>query len=250
MEFGKEYFEHCKNHHNFDMMQKGGWQKYYVIYITSLFNLKKAKCLDFGCAMGAQTSAFVDYNIDMVGVDVSDFYIENSPFENLKGRLFSYTDKLPFEDNTFDFIHSSQVIEHIPEDKMDSVLSELKRVLKPNGLIFLATCGKEDPSHEGNDPTHVNTKSSEEWIECLTKHFDDRSNTFRDQWEDQEMYQDYKWVQFVMSKKEELPFAEQESNIGEPVKQVVEDIEIADPIIPSTLNTTQDIQKKRGRKRK
>lgn len=43
---------------------------------------------------------------------------------------------IPFEDNTFDMIMASAVLEHIPDDK--KAMSELYRVLKPNtGVAFL-----------------------------------------------------------------------------------------------------------------
>jgi len=42
--------------------------------------------------------------------------------------------KLPFADNHFDGIFSNSIIHHIP--KPIQVMREVKRVLKPNGLIF------------------------------------------------------------------------------------------------------------------
>ncbi|WP_208022073.1 class I SAM-dependent methyltransferase [Pseudomaricurvus hydrocarbonicus] len=42
---------------------------------------------------------------------------------------------LPFDDNSYDFIFASHVLEHIPDD--DKAISEINRVLKPNGIAFL-----------------------------------------------------------------------------------------------------------------
>ena len=42
--------------------------------------------------------------------------------------------KLPFPDDYFDGVFSNSVIHHIPEPI--EVMLEVKRVLKPNGLIF------------------------------------------------------------------------------------------------------------------
>ena len=41
--------------------------------------------------------------------------------------------KLPFPDNCFDEIYSSHVLEHFSPSQLDSLLSELYRVLSPNG---------------------------------------------------------------------------------------------------------------------
>jgi ubiquinone/menaquinone biosynthesis C-methylase UbiE len=42
---------------------------------------------------------------------------------------------LPFRDGTYDFVFASHVLEHIPDDHR--AISEIRRVLKPNGLAVL-----------------------------------------------------------------------------------------------------------------
>ena len=42
---------------------------------------------------------------------------------------------MPFPDNNFDIVTANAVIEHIAQEDLDVVMSELKRVLKPNGLL-------------------------------------------------------------------------------------------------------------------
>lgn len=42
---------------------------------------------------------------------------------------------LPFEDNKFEYIYARHILEHIHKEKFLFVLSELIRVLKPNGII-------------------------------------------------------------------------------------------------------------------
>lgn len=43
--------------------------------------------------------------------------------------------KLPFEDGKYDFVFASHVLEHIKNDNI--ALSEIRRVLKPNGIAIL-----------------------------------------------------------------------------------------------------------------
>lgn len=43
--------------------------------------------------------------------------------------------KLPFEDNFYDFVFASHVLEHIKDD--ERALSEIRRILKPNGIAVL-----------------------------------------------------------------------------------------------------------------
>ena len=43
--------------------------------------------------------------------------------------------KLPFEDQTYDFVFASHVLEHIPND--ERAISEIRRILRPNGIAIL-----------------------------------------------------------------------------------------------------------------
>jgi SAM-dependent methyltransferase len=43
--------------------------------------------------------------------------------------------KLPFEDHSYDFVFASHVLEHIPDD--EKAISEIRRILKPNGIAIL-----------------------------------------------------------------------------------------------------------------
>ena len=42
---------------------------------------------------------------------------------------------IPFDDNSYDFIYASHVLEHIPDDK--KALREIYRILKPSGIAIL-----------------------------------------------------------------------------------------------------------------
>jgi SAM-dependent methyltransferase len=43
--------------------------------------------------------------------------------------------QLPFDDATYDFVFASHVLEHIPND--EKAISEIRRILKPNGIAIL-----------------------------------------------------------------------------------------------------------------
>ena len=43
--------------------------------------------------------------------------------------------KLQFEDQSYDFVFASHVLEHIPND--EKAISEIRRILKPNGIAIL-----------------------------------------------------------------------------------------------------------------
>ena len=59
---------------------------------------------------------------------------------------------LPFQDNTFDLIYASHVLEHIKG--FDKLMTDLHRILKPNGIIRIKV--PYGQSYIAKHPYHVN----------------------------------------------------------------------------------------------
>jgi len=55
---------------------------------------------------------------------------------------------LPFEDNVFDAVYCSQVLEHINFDSVDRFLGEIRRVLKYNGIVRIVVPDLENIAKE------------------------------------------------------------------------------------------------------
>ena len=53
---------------------------------------------------------------------------------------------VPCDDNQFDLVVCTECIEHVLDEHIDVMLSELKRILKPNGIILFTTPNEEDMS--------------------------------------------------------------------------------------------------------
>ena len=64
---------------------------------------------------------------------------------NTDADFFYNGDYFPFDDNSFDCLVCFQVMEHV--DNVDLFLAEIKRVLKPDGLL-LASAPFMWPEHE------------------------------------------------------------------------------------------------------
>ncbi len=79
--------------------------------------------LDAGCGSGIVTNTLVD-QWDVMGCDISQTALAQV---NAPTVLADLTD-LPFEDNQFDLVLSSDVIEHIPDDVYRSAIDEIARV--------------------------------------------------------------------------------------------------------------------------
>jgi len=101
---------------------------------------KNVSLLDFGCGKGFLLSkiALLNPNLKLVGVDVSKTAITTIKNTFPSGNFLHIAEngKIPFKDNAFDFIVAADVLEHIYDTT--NALSELTRVLKPNGRIFIS----------------------------------------------------------------------------------------------------------------
>jgi SAM-dependent methyltransferase len=86
--------------------------------------------MDFGCAESPYRSCLPAETV--VGVDVPQ-----SGHDHAEGRIDVFYDgrHLPFADNSFDNILSSEVFEHI--FNLPEILKELNRVLAPGGRLVL-----------------------------------------------------------------------------------------------------------------
>ena len=80
-------------------------------------------------------------------------YHGNDVIEANNVTIISKTKDLPFQDNTFDTIISTECFEHDPEYK-DSFL-KIYKMLKPNGLFFFtcASTGREEHGTRRTSPT-------------------------------------------------------------------------------------------------
>ena len=99
------------------------------------------RVLDFGCGPGSISVGLARAVAPGVlhGVDMEESQIALARYvadyhrrDNVEFHVGDVTD-LPFEDGYFDVAHGHNVLMHIPDTQ--TVLTEVKRVLKPGGLI-------------------------------------------------------------------------------------------------------------------
>jgi ubiquinone/menaquinone biosynthesis C-methylase UbiE len=100
---------------------------------------KSARILDYGCGSGILNLLLLLKGYDEVhGVDVVEKFdsriLQLMNFDNASFSLLGEDDPLPFDDNSFDVISSSLVLEHVKN--VDLYYSEAARVLKPGGVCF------------------------------------------------------------------------------------------------------------------
>ncbi len=118
--------------------------------------------LDFGCGPGTISVGLATAVAPGVlhGIDVEESQINLARsaavaggHDNATFHVGDVTD-LPFEDNSFDVAHCHAVLMHVPDT--EATLSEVKRVLKPGGIIssreFILSSSFLEPGAEETAP--------------------------------------------------------------------------------------------------
>jgi 2-polyprenyl-3-methyl-5-hydroxy-6-metoxy-1,4-benzoquinol methylase len=92
--------------------------------------------LDIGCGTGFNITYLhqLGYN-QVAGLDVSPDALAYCRSHQLKELLCGNAEKLPIQPHSYDIILTLDMLEHLPDDR--SALSEIFRVLKPGGSLFI-----------------------------------------------------------------------------------------------------------------
>ncbi|WP_396610383.1 class I SAM-dependent methyltransferase [Haloferax sp. S1W] len=121
--------------------------------------------LDAGCGTGIYSEFYIENGASVTGVDLSDEAIRDVG-ERLPGEYYqSSLDELPFENDSFDLVHSFSVLYHIiVDDEWEQSLKELVRVCKPGGLLVLRIEWRDETVRRSK---HVKHRARERYIEVM-----------------------------------------------------------------------------------
>lgn len=123
--------------------QKGDYHKeldknwpFYPVYIEKMRLVenflknkgKGKKILDLGCGEGVLVEKFKSMGFDIIGIDL------NYESELVSKRPIADTG---LSDNSFDLVLCLDVLEHLGFEEQERAISEIRRILKPGGIMFL-----------------------------------------------------------------------------------------------------------------
>ncbi|NQY25152.1 MAG: class I SAM-dependent methyltransferase [Campylobacteraceae bacterium] len=116
-------------------------QTFNEMYLVETLNLNNKCILDLGCG-----NAKITKEIKNNGFDRSIYACEIDIIQHKKNLLNNDgiiykpygAEELGFNDETFDMVFMFKSFHHIPKNLMKQALSEIKRVLKPNGLLYIS----------------------------------------------------------------------------------------------------------------
>lgn len=146
------------------------WNSDFLELMAKRWDLKNCKTvLDVGCGTGhwgRALSVYLPDDAKIIGVDREPDWVSLAQeFSKDQRDRFDYkvstAEKLPFPDNSFDLVTCQTLLLHV--DQAKTVLREMARVLKPNGLLLVA-----EPNNTVSELLY-DTISDDEKIEDILK---------------------------------------------------------------------------------
>jgi SAM-dependent methyltransferase len=127
---------------NYDLEQSYWWFVGVRAMVKSLLSLSAGKgslgrVLDIGCGTGALLDQLQDCSTELWGVDVSPEALKYCSLRGHRKLVLADATNTPFHSEYFDVITAIGLIEHLERDV--DFLIELKRLLKPDGVLILLT---------------------------------------------------------------------------------------------------------------
>ena len=105
---------------------------------------KFTSILDFGCGSGRLARMFKGYSGHLSGCDIDHRQVEwcSASLGYMEAKLSSVRPPIPFTDDEFEAVISISIFTHLNESSQDQFLQELRRVCKPDGVLFLTIHGR------------------------------------------------------------------------------------------------------------
>lgn len=139
----------------------------YWKYMNKSFRFGKAKkILDVGTGIGQVVAYFRNHGYEAYGTDISEKITKYWHMGNIAQFCkVCPANELPFEDGFFDIVACTEVLEHIPAEKIVDSLKEIRRV-GSGDFIFSYALGRalHKMPHDGSEP-HITIKPVDWWAE-------------------------------------------------------------------------------------
>jgi glycosyltransferase involved in cell wall biosynthesis/ubiquinone/menaquinone biosynthesis C-methylase UbiE len=130
--------------------------------------------LDIASGEGYGSAILAEVAHRVIGVDISKDAIGHANLkykkDNLEFKVGSCSN-IPINNASVDLVVSFETIEHHGEH--DAMMSEIKRVLRPNGVLIISSPDKHEYSEipRYNNPFHVKELYRQEFEKLMTSHF-------------------------------------------------------------------------------
>lgn len=113
------------------------------------------RVLDVGCGTGnlLRSTGKRYRNVDLVGLDPDPKALTRAGRKARRASLTvrldgGFAQDLPYPDGSFDRVFSSLMLHHLDSTAKDALLAEVRRVLRPDGLLVLADAVLDEHGHD------------------------------------------------------------------------------------------------------
>lgn len=109
--------------------------------LDELLPLKGAKVLELGCGKAEKTRIVAQKAASVLALEVDEIQLaKNRIITELPNVIFGHggAEKIPATDSEFDIVLMFKSLHHVPVELMDNAFSEIYRVLKPGGLVYIS----------------------------------------------------------------------------------------------------------------
>src|SRR5207245_2781591 len=120
--------------------------------VCAMLHGRVGRVLDIGCGPGLMTRALVERGWEVWGLDVLESAVawaraeaEKAPWGDRAHYVVGDADALPFPAATFDTVIAMGVLEYLSD--VHRIVSEVRRVLRPSGLLVVAVPSRIAPYH-------------------------------------------------------------------------------------------------------
>lgn len=143
-------------------------------YAISMPLIKGKTVLDIASGEGYGSHLMSFESQHVYGVDIDATTIEKAKNKYSRSNLeflTGSTSQIPLENDSVDIVISFETIEH--HDEHDQMMTEIKRVLKPNGTLIISSPDKHFYTDKRNykNPYHIKELYKSEFANLITKYF-------------------------------------------------------------------------------
>ena len=130
--------------------------------------------VDIACGEGYGSYLLAGSAESVVGIDIEPECISHAKNKHNKDNLtflLGSCDKIPVDSQSVDIVISFETIEH--HDRHEEMISEIKRILKPSGVLIISSPNRLTYSDIPNyqNPFHVKELYYDELSQLLNKYF-------------------------------------------------------------------------------
>jgi SAM-dependent methyltransferase len=109
--------------------------------LDELLHLDGATILELGCGKAEKTRIVAANAASVLALEVDEIQLaKNLAITDLHNVRFAHAgaENIPAADSSFDIVLMFKSLHHVPGELMDSVFSEIRRVLKPGGVAYIS----------------------------------------------------------------------------------------------------------------